>query len=83
LVVVVLVAELCTMAAALVLFTPALASACPVCGLTGNDANGTEYFAMTIMLSALPLAMIGGVVVWVRRRVIGADESDSPDRSPR
>lgn len=52
----------------LVAFTPAAALACPVCGLAGPGDNGWAYFAMTMMLSVLPLAFIGGVVYWVYRR---------------
>jgi hypothetical protein len=42
--------------------------ACAVCGLMGTGENGWAYFAGTVMLSFLPLAMIGGVSWWVWRR---------------
>src|SRR5690606_14080045 len=44
------------------LLVPAPALACPVCGLAGPGDNGWAYFAMTMMLSLLPLGFIGGVV---------------------
>jgi hypothetical protein len=64
------------MAALLTVAIPGAAFACPVCGLAGSeDANGA-YLAITLVLSALPLAMIGGVVVWIRRRVNAADHDE-------
>jgi hypothetical protein len=41
--------------------------ACPVCGAGGNEENGAVYLAMSAVLSGLPLAMIGGIVFWLRR----------------
>jgi hypothetical protein len=66
----------------IVLATPAFAFACPVCGTTGANDNGWAYFAMTIVLSGLPLGMIGGVVFWVYRRS-AESASDAPAVSSR
>ncbi|MCC7042358.1 MAG: hypothetical protein IT183_00710 [Acidobacteria bacterium] len=69
--------------AAAILFmlaTPAVALACPVCGTAGPNDNGWAYFAMTIVLSGLPLGMIGGVVYWVHRRSSDADSAGPSDR---
>jgi hypothetical protein len=64
-------------AALICLAAPAVAFACPVCGTSGSNDNGWAYFAMTIVLSGLPLGMIGGVVYWVYRRSSGSvDQSD-------
>ncbi len=52
-----------------------LVLACSVCGLASVDNNGA-YLAMTLMLSGLPLAFIGGVVYWVRARVRAAEDGD-------
>lgn len=60
----------------LVVLTPGVALACPVCGLAGPGDNGWAYLAMTIVLSVVPLAFIGGVVFWVYRRA-SADEPPS------
>jgi hypothetical protein len=57
----------------LLLLAPESALACPVCGLAGSDESGTAYVAMTVMLSALPLGMIAGVALWVRRRLKAAE----------
>jgi hypothetical protein len=42
--------------------------ACAVCGLMGTGENGWAYLAMTLVMSALPLVMIGGMTWWVYRR---------------
>jgi hypothetical protein len=63
-----------------VLAVPALALACPVCGTAGPNDNGWAYFAMTIVLSGLPLGMIGGVVFWVARRSSAADRDEPANR---
>lgn len=62
--------------ASLVMLTAVPALACPVCGAGGNEENGAVYLAMSAVLSGLPLAMIGGIVFWLRRaarRGAGAD----------
>jgi hypothetical protein len=65
----------------IVLATPAFALACPVCGTAGANDNGWAYFAMTIVLSGLPLGMIGGVVFWVYRRS-AEGQPDAPAVDP-
>lgn len=42
--------------------------ACSVCG-AGQEGTETSYIVMTIIVSLLPLAMIGGVVFWLWRAV--------------
>jgi hypothetical protein len=42
--------------------------ACAVCGLIGTEESGLAYLTMTLIMSALPLVMIGGVSWWVYRR---------------
>ncbi len=52
----------------LIALTPAAALACPVCGLAGTQDNWGAYRAMTVMLSALPLGMIGGLVFYLYKK---------------
>jgi hypothetical protein len=47
---------------------PAVAFACPVCGLAGTQDNWAAYGSMSVMLSILPLGMIGGIGYWVIRK---------------
>jgi hypothetical protein len=37
----------------------------------GTGENGWAYLAMTLVMSTLPLMMIGGVSWWVYRRMQG------------
>lgn len=55
------------------LLTPALCLiptallACPVCGLAGSSDNTWAYGAMSVVLSAVPLGLIGGIVFWLKK----------------
>jgi hypothetical protein len=53
----------------LLLLAPELARACAVCGAGADeDQSRTAYLLTTLVLSALPLAMLGGVLLWLRRQ---------------
>lgn len=55
------------LAAALgVMLGPARAAACPVC--IGQDPTLSAFFTTALLMSVLPLAMIGGLAFWVYRR---------------
>ena len=75
------ISRVLTAALALLLAAPASALACPVCGLAGSEESGAAYLGMTVMLSALPLGMIAGVAIWVRRRIVAADAAPDHSRS--
>lgn len=47
-----------------------LVLACPACGAP-DDKNAAAYIGMTVMMSLLPLAAIGGMVWWVARNMRG------------
>ena len=63
-------------AAALLAMAPASALACPVCALVGPGNNTWAYQAMSLMLTVLPLGMVG-VAVWYAARAISR-----ADRAP-
>jgi hypothetical protein len=65
-------------ASLMLLADPSAALACAVCGTSGPTDNGWAYFAMTMVLSGLPLCMIGGVVFWVYRRAASDDPPTVP-----
>lgn len=44
------------------------AHACAVC-FSSTGSNRLFYFLTTILLTFLPLTMIGGVIYWIKRRV--------------
>ena len=57
-------------AAAMLAFAAA-AHACPVCGAEGTARNRAAFFGSTMLLSLLPLGMIGGGVWLLARRLPG------------
>ena len=44
-----------------------VAQACPVCMAADPKTAGT-YLGMTLMMSALPLGLFGGLIYWLKRR---------------
>jgi len=63
-----------------VLLTSGSALACAVCG-AATDTRGT-YQAMTLVMSLLPLAMMGGLVSFIAFRVRRAEREGLPPRPP-
>ncbi len=53
--------------AALLWLFPGLCEACAVC-FSGRDETRAAFLATTLLLSGLPLALIGSLVFWLRRR---------------
>lgn len=47
------------------------AHACAVCGAEGAARNRAAFFNSTILLSLLPLGLMGGGVWWIARRLPG------------
>jgi hypothetical protein len=41
--------------------------ACPICILADPRTSGT-YLKMTLMMSALPLGLLGGLIYWLKGR---------------
>lgn len=58
------------LAFALVL-APAAAEACPACA--GNRDNQVMYLVATALMLALPIALVGGLALWLRRCAREAD----------
>jgi hypothetical protein len=48
---------------------PAVCQACAVCNDPTNQDSQAAFLNMTIFMSLFPLAMIGGVALWLWRRV--------------
>ena len=55
------------MALALVVLLPEAAWACPVC-FDSSDENRQAFIATTVFLSLLPLGMVAGAGLYVRKR---------------
>jgi len=54
-------------AAAVAPLIPAAAWACPGC-MVADPKNASTYLGMTLIMSALPLFLIGGLGYWLYRR---------------
>jgi hypothetical protein len=57
------------LAALLLALAAPTALACPVCGLGASDQSQGAYIGMSIVISLVPLACIGGIVAWVALRI--------------
>lgn len=55
------------LAVALVAFLPDVAWACPVC-FDPREENRVAFLATTVFLSLVPLGMVGGLGLWLRKR---------------
>jgi hypothetical protein len=55
------------MAAASISLIPIATRACSACILADPKTSGT-YLKMTLMMSALPLSLLGGLAYWLWRR---------------
>jgi hypothetical protein len=63
-------------------FTTGVAHACPVCFSAKDEAQRQAFFDTTIFLTLLPLALIGGFIYWVARRVRRLDGEPPADEAP-
>ncbi|HLJ23170.1 MAG TPA: hypothetical protein VKT71_03620 [Candidatus Acidoferrales bacterium] len=54
-------------AAAIAVFIPDVASACPAC-MVGDPKTAATYFGMTVVMSALPILLVCGLGYWLWRR---------------
>jgi hypothetical protein len=68
--------SLAALAFSFVALSPGIALACPVC-FSGNEANRTAYFLTFLLLTSLPLALIGGLVWYLRKRARELDAKDA------
>lgn len=70
---------LAAFAALAALWTPSQVLACAACAANA-DRNRTTFLASTIVLSLLPLAMIGGGLWWIARQARGRLAGEFVDR---
>jgi hypothetical protein len=70
---------------ALLLFAPRAALACPVCTGGQKEEVGRALLRGSVVLSLLPLAAVGAVAWWLRRRarMLAASAATHDARSPR
>jgi hypothetical protein len=60
----------------LALAAPEAARACSVCGAGRDDETRVAFLVTTLFLSVLPLAMVGGLLAWVRWRLRRRSEGE-------
>ncbi|MHB1191559.1 MAG: hypothetical protein ACYC6F_00810 [Longimicrobiales bacterium] len=64
----------------LVLALPDVAHACPVC-FDPREENRFAFLATTVFMSLVPLGMVGGVGLWLRKRARELKDLPPEDRS--
>jgi hypothetical protein len=57
----------------LIALLPDVAAACPVC-FDARDENRQAFIATTAFMSLLPLGMVAGAGLWIRKRSRALDE---------
>ena len=60
-------ARIAALAVLLLIVLPEVAHACPVC-FDARDENRKAFLATTAFLSLLPLGMVAGAGLWLRKR---------------
>jgi len=55
--------------------------ACPVC-FDPNDEHRQAFLATAIFMTVLPLGMVGGVGIWLRKRLRRLDDEEAPPEPP-
>jgi hypothetical protein len=65
----------------LLVVLPDAAQACAVC-FDASDENRRAFLATTAFLSLLPLGMVGGVGLWIRKRSREMDARDLNAQGP-
>lgn len=71
--------RLVAIAIAAIALAPRAALACSVCSAGRDDEARAAFLGTTALLSLLPLALIGGLAWWVRRR--SRELAEAPPRS--
>ncbi|MDA0327713.1 MAG: hypothetical protein O2958_01680 [Gemmatimonadetes bacterium] len=69
---------ICVLSLALLLVLPEVVLACPVC-FDSSDENRQAFLATTAFLSLLPLGMVAGTGLWMRKRSRDLDKRDSAE----
>lgn len=72
--------------ATLLVLAPRVVLACSVCSAGRDDETRAAFIATTGLLTVLPLAMVGGLIWWLRRRARELDRAEefalSADSAP-
>ncbi len=63
--------------ASVLLCAPQVADACAVC-LSATDEYRDTFAITTALLTALPLLMVGSIILWLRRRFLRLEQQSAP-----
>lgn len=58
---------------------PFAAQACAVCFSARSEANRIAFLGTTVLLTGLPVALIGGFLYWVMRRLEAIDTAEQDE----
>lgn len=59
----------------------ALVLACAVCGAGVDDAGSNSWVVMSLVISALPVLMLGGILTWVVLTVRAAERKQAEEEA--
>jgi hypothetical protein len=68
--------------AVLIVWTPRVGAACAVCSAGQEDETRLAFILTTAFMTVLPLAMLGGLFLWLRKRARELDESARGEPEP-
>lgn len=64
------------------LWAPSVSQACSQCLATRTRQNQLAFIGTTVFLSLMPLVLVGGIVLWLRRRLQAAGEQLAGESVP-
>lgn len=65
------------------LWAPSITHACSQCLATRTRANQLAFIWTTVFLSITPLLVVGGIVLWLRKKIREADAQQLRAEGPR
>ena len=66
----------------LLLLAPRISEACAVCSAGREDETRTAFIVSTAGMTLLPLVLVGGLIWWIRRRILETEHSEISERRP-
>ena len=66
----------------LLLLAPRLSEACAVCSAGREDETRTAFIVSTAGMTLLPLVLVGGLIWWIRRRILETESAELNEGRP-
>jgi len=67
--------------ATLVIWSPRIALACPVCMAGRDDESRTAFVIATAFMTFMPFLLIGGAIAWLWRRMAQREQDHQEAKS--